>query len=177
MPRMSQTLTALLAPALMQRLTLLLNHVLGGEPVAQQRLHPHAGAAVQLHLLDWPRLLPTPPLLGWRITPAGLLEWCETPPEAVQLHVRVDAANPALLMVQALSGAQPALQLDGDATLAADINWLLQNLRWDLGADLERLVGAGPAHQLAALGAALARGLRRAVAGLGGGHRGAGGVA
>ncbi len=165
MPRMFQALNALLAPALMQRLTLLLNHVLDGEPVARQLLRPRDGALVQFHLERWPQLLPPPPVLCWRITPAGLLEWCEAPPAAAQLHVRVDASNPALLAVQALAGSQPALQLDGDAALAADINWLLQNLRWDIAADLERVLGAAAAQQLSALGAALARGLRQALLG------------
>lgn len=165
MPRMLQALNALMAPALMQRITLLLNHVLDSEPVARQLLRPREGALVQFHLERWPGLLPPPPVLCWRITPAGLLEWEEAPPAAAQLHVRVDASNPAALMLQALGGTQPPLRLDGDAALAADINWLLQNLRWDVAADLERVLGAAAAQQLSALGAALARGLRQALVG------------
>ncbi|NML14756.1 hypothetical protein HHL10_07185 [Azohydromonas sp. G-1-1-14] len=162
---MLHALNALLAPALMQRLTLLLNHVLDSEPVARQLLRPRDGALVQLHLERWPRLLPPLPTLCWRVTPAGLLEWCETPPAAAQLHVRVDASNPAALVAQSLTGSQPTVQLDGDAALAADINWLLQNLRWDVAADLERVLGAAAAQQLSAVGAALARGLRQALLG------------
>jgi ubiquinone biosynthesis protein UbiJ len=165
MPRMLQAFNTLLAPALMQRLTLLLNHVIDSEPAARQLLRPRDGALVQFHLENWPRLLPPPPVLCWRVTPAGLLEWSETPPAVAQLHVRVDASNPAALMLQALGGTQPPLQLDGDAALAADINWLLQNLRWDVAADLERVLGAAAAQQLSALGAALARGLRQALVG------------
>jgi ubiquinone biosynthesis protein UbiJ len=165
MPRMLQALNALLAPALMERLTLLLNHVLDSEPAARELLRPREGALVQFHLEQWPRLLPPTPTLCWRITPAGLLEWCETPSAAAQLHVRVDASNPAMLMAQALAGSQPALRLDGDAALAADINWLLQNLRWDMAADLERVLSPAAAQQLSALGAALARGLRPTVLG------------
>ena len=149
----------------MQRFTLLLNHVLDSEPVARQLLRPREGALVQFHLERWPRLLPPPPVLCWRVTPAGLLEWFETPPTVAQLHVRVEASNPAALLVQALNGTQPALQLDGDAGLAADINWLLQNLRWDMAADLERALGVVAAQQLSTLGAALARGLRQALVG------------
>lgn len=164
---MLQALNALVAPAVMQRLTLLLNHVLAAEPLAQQRLRARTDALVQLHLEGWPRLLPPPPVLCWRVTPAGLLEWCEAPPADAHLHVRVDASNPAGLALQALTGAQPAVQLDGDAALAADINWLLQNLRWDVAADLERVLGPAAAQQLSALGAMLGRGIRQAISGAG----------
>jgi ubiquinone biosynthesis protein UbiJ len=79
---MLHTLQQMFAPAVLERLTLLLNHVLGGETVATQRLLPHAGKVVQLELTAWPSLLPPPPLLAWRVTPAGLLEWCGPDPRA-----------------------------------------------------------------------------------------------
>jgi ubiquinone biosynthesis protein UbiJ len=80
------------------------------------------------------------------------------------LHVRVDAANPARLLALALAGETPALQIEGDAALATDINWLVDHLRWDVAADLEPLIGPAAAHQVVRLGSALARGLKRAVA-------------
>ena len=40
----------MLAPALAERLTLLLNHVLASEAVATERLLPHRGATLQLTL-------------------------------------------------------------------------------------------------------------------------------
>ena len=48
-------------------------------------------------------------------------------------------------MARALGGTPPPVQIDGDAQLAGDVNWLLLNLRWDVAADLERLFGPTPA--------------------------------
>lgn len=167
---MLHTLQALLAPAVMERLTLLLNHVLGSEAVATTRLVPHAGRRIAVRLANWPSLLPPPPPLAWAVTPAGLLEWCAdgaAGTAAGDLALEVDAGNPALLLAQTLAGETPAVQIDGDAQFAGDVNWLLQNLRWDIAADLERLFGPAVAQQLARLGAALAQGLRGAVRTLG----------
>lgn len=161
---MLHSLQALLAPALAERLTLVINHVLAGEPAATERLRPHAGRTVSLTLERWPTLLPQPPALAWRVTPAGLMEWCgaEGVP-APDLSLRVDASNPALSMARALGGTPPAVQIDGDAQLAGDMNWLLQNLRWDVAADLERFFGPVVAQQLHRLGSLLAGGIRAAV--------------
>jgi ubiquinone biosynthesis protein UbiJ len=160
---MLHTLQSMLAPALMERLVLVVNHVLAAEPVATQRLKTHVGRVIDLRLIGWPALLPAPPVLAMRITPAGMLEWCAEAPAQADLRVAIDAANPMLLMTRALSGDRPQVQVDGDAQLAGDVNWLLQNLRWDVAADLERLFGASVAHQLHRLGSALARGLRAAL--------------
>ena len=169
---MLHNLGALLEPAVMERVTLALNHVLAAEPVATGRLRPHAGRLVSVRLAGWPALLPPPPQLRWQVTPAGLLEWqgpsAATAGAAPDLSLEVDAANPALLVARALAGEQPAVQVEGDAQLAGDVNWLMQNLRWDAGADLERLFGPVVAQQLVRLGSALAGGVRGALRGLGG---------
>jgi ubiquinone biosynthesis protein UbiJ len=163
---MLHSLQALFAPALAERLTLVINHVLGAEAVATQRLRTHAGRTLSLALNGWPALLPRPPALAWRVTPAGLLEWCglEGSP-APDLHVQLDASNPALLVARAVAGTPPAVQIDGDAQLAGDVNWLLQNLRWDVAADLERFFGPGPAQTLHRIGSALASALRAGLKG------------
>lgn len=167
---MLDALSNLLAPPVLERLTLVLNHVLRSEAVATERLRPHSGRTVTLSLAGWPALLPAPPALAWRVSAAGLLEWCglpggpgpgETP--APDLRVTIDAANPAALFARALAGERPAVQVEGDAAFAADIGWLLQNLRWDVAADLERLFGPVLAQQLHELARALARGLRSAL--------------
>jgi ubiquinone biosynthesis protein UbiJ len=169
---MLKGLQAILAPALAERLTLLLNHVLASEAVATERLMPHRGATLRVTLDRWPTLLPPPPVLSWRITPAGLLQWngadglAPAADGAAQLHVTVDAANPALLVGQALGGEPPAVRIDGDAALAADVNWLLRNLRWDVAADLERLFGPQVAGVLHPVGRVLGQGLRTALQGL-----------
>ena len=163
---MLQNLNALLAPALMDRLVLVVNHVIAAEPQAVRRLLPHSGRVLRLELLQLPRLLPAPPPLAFRITPAGLVEWCRDPVDA-DLRVRLDAPNPAALALQALSGQMPALAIDGDVQLASDVDWLLKNLRWDVADDLDRLFGPTVAHELNKLGSSLARALRGATQGVG----------
>jgi ubiquinone biosynthesis protein UbiJ len=162
---MLQNLPSLLAPPVLERLTLVFNHVLQAEAVAQDKLRPHSGRCLALHLDGWPALLQPAPPLAWRITPAGLLEWGGldgVPAPDLQLHL--DASNPALLLARTLAGERPAVRIDGDAQLAADVGWLTQNLRWDVAADLERFFGPVVAGQLAQLGRMLAQGLRGALA-------------
>jgi ubiquinone biosynthesis protein UbiJ len=163
---MFHAMNALLAPALMERLTLWVNHLLASEPAAQQRLKAHAGRSVQLHLTSWPALLPAAPALRFGITPAGLLEWQgeQTVPDA-DLQVSLDASNPARLAAGVLAGETPPLEVRGDAALAHDVSWLFENLRWDAEADLARVIDPRVAHELARFGAALAAGLRSAVRG------------
>ncbi len=161
---MLQNLNALLAPALMDRLVLVVNHVLAAEPQAVERLLPHRGRVLRLDLLQLPRLLPAPPLLAFVVTPAGLVEWCREPVDA-DLRVRLEAGNPAALAFKVLTGEMPALVIEGDAQLAADVDWLLKNLRWDVADDLDRLFGPAVAHELHRLGSGLARALRGAMQG------------
>jgi ubiquinone biosynthesis protein UbiJ len=158
---MLQNLNALWAPALMDRLVLVVNHVLAAEPAAVQRLVPHRGRVLRLDLLQLPRLLPAPPPLAFVITPAGLVEWCREPVDA-DLRVRLEAANPAALAFQAVTGNMPPLVIEGDVQLASDIDWLLKNLRWDVADDLEKRFGPTVAHELHRLGAGLARAMRGA---------------
>ncbi len=161
---MLNALNALVAPAAMERLTLLLNHVLSGESAATDRLRGHAGRCIGLHLRGWPALLPPPPPITFRITPAGLLEWVPEGVSAdIDLHVSIDASNPAMLALCWLSGDAPPMDIQGDAAFAADVHWLADNLRWDLAADLERVVGPVAAHELARFASGLAAALRRAV--------------
>ena len=167
---MLHSLNAMLAPALMERLVLVVNHVLGAEPAATQRLQAHDQRVIELQMQGWPSLLPAPPTLAFRVTPAGMLEWCGGADAAVQadLLVRVDAANPLLLMARAMVGDKPSVSIDGDAQLAGDVNWLLENLRWDVAADLDRLFGPAVAYPMHRLGSALARSLRTALQGASG---------
>lgn len=159
---MLQNLNALLAPALMERLVLLVNHVISREPQAMARLQPHAGRVLRLDLQQLPRLLAATPELAFTITPAGLVEWCQAPAE-VHLQARLDASNPAALALAALAGRPPQLDIEGDAQLAADVDWLLKNLRWDVADDLQRLFGPAVAGELGRLGGMLAQGLRAAL--------------
>jgi len=166
---MLHALTSSLQAAFVERLVLLLNHVLAAEPVATERLRPHSGRSLQLRLDGWPALLPPLPELAFRVTPAGLLDWCGAEPlESSDLRMRLDASNPALTMVQWAAGERPRVEVQGDAQFAADLSWLMDNLRWDVQDDLARLVGQAPAHEIARVGRLLAVGLREALQALSG---------
>jgi len=174
---MLQTLQQLASAAFMERLTLWVNHVIAGESAAVERLRPHAGRCIRLQPTGWPSLLPALPELSFVVTPAGLLEWSAArPPAPPDLELTVDASNPARSVAEGLAGRRPAVGIVGDAALAADVSWLMDNLRWDAQDDLARLIGDGPAHELARIGGRLAAGLRDALAALAGfagrgGHR------
>jgi len=147
---MIQTLHALASNAALERLTLLLNHVLASEPEAKSRLAKHIGAGIGIELVDWPSLLPPVPTLLFRITPAALLEWC---PDGLateaNLRITLDTSNPARVFLQSLAGQRPSVNVSGDAALAADISWLAENLRWDIEDDIAGIVGPIAAHELA----------------------------
>ena len=161
---MFHSLNSLLGHAAIERLTLLANHVLAAEPVATERLRAHVGRSIELHFTGWPALLPPLPATAFRVTPAGLLEWCaaEVPAEP-DLRVTVDAGNPALAVAQALAGTRPQVDVAGDAAFAADLNWLFDNLRWDVQDDLARIVGQAPAREIARIASGVAAGMREAA--------------
>ena len=137
----------------MERLVLLVNHVIAAEPAALERLRPHAARTMQIELTGWPTLLPAVGPFAFRVTPAGLVEWlpeASSPPP--DLRVAVDASNPALALTRIVAGERPAITVSGDAAFASDLNWLIDNLRWDVQDDLARIVGDAPARQLAKVG-------------------------
>jgi ubiquinone biosynthesis accessory factor UbiJ len=163
-PRMFHSLNTQLGHAAIERLTLLVNHVLGSEPVATRRLQAHAGRCIRLRFEGWPTLLPPLPATAFRVTPAGLVEWCGSEgPGEPDLHVSIDASNPALAVAQALAGTRPKVEVAGDAAFATDLNWLFDNLRWDVQDDLARIVGQAPAREIARVGSGIAAGMREAA--------------
>jgi ubiquinone biosynthesis accessory factor UbiJ len=160
--------------ALVDRVTLLINHVLAAESSATQRLRSHVGRCIAIRATAWPDFLPAPPQPMWRVTPAGLFEQDGAiRSDEVSLRIDIDAANPARLALQALAGERPRIDVTGDAALASDMNWLIDNLRWDFEDDLEALIGPAAAQQLGAIGRALAHALRRGAGRLAGVGRGA----
>jgi ubiquinone biosynthesis protein UbiJ len=159
---MLQEWTNLLAPAAQERLTLLLNHVLSRESVAGERLKPHRGAVVLIELKGWPAFMPSfvaPPPLCLQITPAGLLERLPEASAQPALRVQLDVSNPAALAMGVLAGERPKIEIQGDAALATDMSWLLDNLRWDIEDDLASWIGPAPAHELARIGKGIAAAL------------------
>ncbi|OUM01354.1 ubiquinone biosynthesis accessory factor UbiJ [Variovorax sp. JS1663] len=122
------------------RAVLFLNHVLQQEPEAQQRLARQQGRVVQF---EW-RFV-TMKVIA---TPAGLLDLA--PEGAVpELLLAVTETSPFGLARAAFRGDKPAVRIEGDVQLAAEVNWLVDHVRWDVEDDLARLIGDVPAHAIA----------------------------
>ena len=161
---MFEAMKTLAERSVMERVVLLLNHVISAEPQAMERLRTHAARTLRIELEGWPTLLPAPAPIAFRITPPGLVEWIESPGEATaDLRVAIDAANPALAFAKFIVGERPQLRVEGDAAFATDVNWLIENLRWDVEDDLARLVGDAPAREIARFGNAVAQAIREAA--------------
>lgn len=168
---MASSLTDLVLPAAAARFVLLANHVLSAAPAATERLKARTGQSLRVEVEGWRIPLPPPPPLSLRITPAGLLEAMaadESGQDTPDLRLRVDASQPLSAARSLASGQVPAVHVEGDAALAADITWILANVRWDIAADLERVVGGPLGETMARAGEqalAAARGLVQSVAG------------
>lgn len=137
------------------RLVLLLNHVLMQEEQAMERLVRHQGRTV---LFRWRQFT-----LHLKATPAGLLDLAE-PLAPTDLTLTVTEESPAALAQTLLRGDKPGIRIEGDVQLAADVNWLIEHVRWDLEEDLSRLVGDAPAHALGQIGRAAAAALKKFAA-------------
>jgi ubiquinone biosynthesis protein UbiJ len=96
------------------------------------------------------------------VTPAGLFNLA---PEgaAPDLQLHVTEASPLALASVALRGDKPAIRIEGDVQLAAEINWLVDHVRWDLEEDVARLIGDAPAHTLGQVVRKAAQALRQFV--------------
>jgi len=138
-----------------RRLVLLFNHVLMQEPEAQERLARQSGRVVEA---------------SWRIfvirlaaTPAGLLDLA--PPAAQpDLTLTVTEESPWGLAQAALRGDNPPVRIAGDVQFAAEINWLVENVRWDLEEDLSRIIGDAPAHAMGRAARGMVQALRKFIA-------------
>ncbi len=132
------------------RAVLFLNHVLQQEPEAQQRILRQQGKVVQF---QWRFVT-----MALVATPAGLLDLA--PEGAVpDLTLTVTQESPFDLVRATVRGDKPAVQIVGDVQLAAEVNWLVDHVRWDVEDDLARVIGDVPAH-------AVGNGARRVVAAL-----------
>ena len=166
---MPNPLTDFLLPAATARFILLANHVLTAASVAPERLKAHAGRVLRIEITGWRLPVPPPPPLALRITPAGLLESVEVGPEGAEapadLRLRVDASQPLEAAKRVAAGEMPQVQIEGDVGLAADVNWVISNVRWDIAADLERVFGPAIAEGLSRFGDNAAAALRSVAQG------------
>jgi ubiquinone biosynthesis accessory factor UbiJ len=156
---MWHSVRALVLPAVQSRLVLILNHVLSREPVATQRLRAHAGRRVRVEASGLPALLPSLPPMSVAVTPAGLFELA-TEDLTADLSLRVQAPAPAQWLATLSGQVAPQVQIEGDAALAGEMQWLVDNLRWDIEADLAQAIGPAAAHQAMRVGRAIAAALR-----------------
>lgn len=172
-----------LAPAALDRLTLVLNHVISSEPVAQGKLRPFSGQMVDIR---WQRELSTqlpsylgaaldsvfrlPPNIRFQITPAGLLERHptgdnpDTPagePATPHLTIHIQLADPLNMAARLIKGQRPEVKIDGDAALAEAASWMMKSLRWDIEDDLARWMGNTPAQMLSTLSSGVKQAFER----------------
>jgi ubiquinone biosynthesis accessory factor UbiJ len=136
------------------RVVLFLNHVLIQELQAQERLKRQQGKPVRVQWGDFHLTLAA--------TPAGLLErpQGEARPE---LSVTLTQTNPLSLAQRVLAGDKPGVDIQGDVQLAADVAWLVDNVRWDVEEDLSRLVGDATGHMLSKMASTAVQGVKSFV--------------
>lgn len=137
-----------------QRVVLFLNHIVMQEPQAMERLVRQTG---RIALVQWRQFS-----MALVVTPAGLFNLA-TEGAQPDLRLQVTDTNPLAMAQAALRGDKPAIRIEGDVQLAADINWLVENLSWDVEEDLARVIGDVPAHTLANLALAAANAIRQFV--------------
>ncbi|HEY8049893.1 MAG TPA: hypothetical protein VIE63_12015 [Ramlibacter sp.] len=129
-----------LVEEMQRRVVLVLNHVLMQEAEAQARLARQAGKVVHA---QWR-------LFTMRVTPtrAGLLEGVPETGTPADLTLTVTETSAWQLAQSALKGDKPPVHIAGDVQFAAEINWLVEHVRWDVEEDLARVVGDAPAHAM-----------------------------
>lgn len=136
------------------RAVLTLNHILQQEPEALARLTRQKGRVVRA---QWRTF--TVELL---ITPAGLLDVAPAG-ASPDLTLSLTEDSPAGLARSLARGEKPPVRIEGDVQLAAEINWLVDNVRWDVEDDLARVIGDVPAHHASRVARMVADALKRFV--------------
>lgn len=137
-----------------QRVVLFINHVLMQEKAAMERLVRQKGRIARVQWRSFNMAL--------LVTPAGLFNLA---PEGASpdLLLEITDSNPLALAQAALRGDKPAIRIEGDVQLAGDIQWLVDNVEWDVEEDLARVIGDTPAHMIGSAARKLAAGLRQFV--------------
>ena len=126
-----------------RRLILLLNHILSQEKEATSRLARQKGRIVHM---QWRFLA-----MELVATPAGLLDRAPSGAKP-DLVLAVTEESPLALAQAALRGDKPAVRIEGDVQLAAEVNWLIDHVRWDITEDLSYWLGDAAAHTLVSMG-------------------------
>jgi ubiquinone biosynthesis accessory factor UbiJ len=139
-----------------RRIVLLLNHILIQEKEATSRLARQKGQVVLMQWRDFAMKLIA--------TPAGLLDLAD---QAVlpDLTLVVTQESPMAIVQAVLRGDKPGVRIEGDVQLAAEVNWLVDHIRWDIEEDVSRIVGDVPAHMLGRAVRAIGTALRQFAGG------------
>ncbi len=132
-----------------------LNHLLKRASWARERLQPYAGQVARFEV--------APFSVALAILESG--EVAEAP--ATAAPAATFTLTPGIAM-RTLAGDATAWQqvaTTGDASLAREILYIAQNLRWDVEEDLSRVFGDIAAHRMVATAGELKRWQREAAAG------------
>ena len=137
-----------------RRVVLVLNHVLMQEPQAMERLARQKGRVVLVKWQQW--------TFKVTMTPAGLLDVADA--QCVpDLTLAITDTSPLMIAQAVMQGAKPNVRIEGDVQLAAEVNWLIDHVRWDIEEDLSRVMGDAPAHGLVQAARGLAHALQQFV--------------
>lgn len=116
-----------------------LNHLLGAEAWARDKLKPYAGQCVEF------RASPLPALC-LDILDSGLLASAAQDAVPTLVVTIGPAALPA--MVRGEDALMREIGIAGNADLASTVQYLFRHLRWDIEEDLSRVFGDALAHRL-----------------------------
>ncbi len=138
-----------------QKIVLFLNHVLKQETVAMERLRRQTGKTVELRWMD----------IEFRIafTPAGLVERLSSRGDTADLVLYLNERSPLMILQQLMQGEKPSIRIEGDVQLAAEVNWLIDHVRWDVESDLSRICGDETARLSVQIARQCAQALREFV--------------
>lgn len=116
-----------------------LNHLLEREAWAREKLAPFSGEIVELHALPLP-------VLRMAVIEGGLAATADRESEPTL----VIKAGPGALaaLAKGEEHLMRAVEISGNARLAAEILTLLRYLRWDVEEDLSRVFGDVLAHRM-----------------------------
>jgi ubiquinone biosynthesis protein UbiJ len=80
-----------------------------------------------------------------------------------ELTVTLTQTSPFALAQSVIAGEKPGVDIQGDVQLAAEVAWLVDNVRWDVEEDLSRVVGDAAAHTLVRMAGSAAQAVKAFV--------------
>jgi len=131
-----------------------LNHLLGAETWARDKLKPYAGQCVEFRASPLPALCLV-------ILDSGLL--ANAAQDAVPNLVVTIASGALPALVQGEEALLREINIEGSADLAAAVQYLFRHLRWDFEEDLSKIFGDALAHRMVEEGSRFAAWNREAA--------------